>query len=274
MTFSGRVSVITGAASGIGRGLALELADRGSDLALCDVNEAGLTETARMAEALGRTVTRKVVDVADRKAVYTFADEVLTEHGRVDAIVNNAGVSVTDTVAEMSYDDLEWIVDINFWGVVYGTKAFLPALLERGDGWIVNVSSVFGLVAFPSQSAYNATKFAVRGFTESLRQELEGTGVTASCVHPGGIKTNIVRSSRFRRAHDGPVPREEFVADFDRMARTSPEEAGRVIADGMERRAPRILIGNDARMIEAIARMAPVSYPGLFKRLADRLRKK
>jgi NAD(P)-dependent dehydrogenase (short-subunit alcohol dehydrogenase family) len=274
MGFDGRVSVITGAASGIGRGLALELAARGSDLALCDVNEAGLAETARMAEAQGSRVTRKVVDVSDRSAVYTFADEVLTDHGRVDAIVNNAGVTVTDTVAEITYDDLEWIMGINFWGVVYGTKAFLPHLLERGDGWIVNVSSVFGIIAVPSQSAYNATKFAVRGFTESLRQELDGTGVTASCVHPGGIKTNIVRGSRFRRTHDGrDIDKDTQVEEFDQIARTTPEEAGRVIAEGMERRAPRILIGHDARVIDAVQRVAPVRYTGLFKALSERLRK-
>jgi NAD(P)-dependent dehydrogenase (short-subunit alcohol dehydrogenase family) len=274
MSFHGRVSVITGAASGIGRALALELASRGSDLALCDVNEAGLAETVRRAEARGRRVTHAVVDVADRAAVEAFADEVLRAHGRADAIVNNAGVTVTDTVAEIGYDDFEWIVGINFWGVVYGTKAFLPPLLERGDGWIVNVSSVFGMVAFPSQSAYNATKFAVRGFTESLRQELEGTGVTASCVHPGGIKTNIVRGSRFRRTHDGrATDLETQAAEFDRIARTTAEEAGRVIADGMERRDPRILIGNDARLIEAVSRMAPVRYPRVLQGIAERLGK-
>ena len=273
MSFSGRVCVITGAASGIGRGLALELAGRGSDLALCDVNEEGLEETARLAEARGRHVTRHVVDVADREAVHAFRDAVLRDHGRADAIVNNAGVSVTDFVADMSYDDLEWIVGINFWGVVYGTKAFLPHLLERGDGWVVNVSSVFGLVAVPSQSAYNATKFAVRGFTESLRQELEGTGVTASCVHPGGIKTAIVRGSRWRKGQFGVTDREQAARDFEKMARTTPEQAGRVIADGMERKRARILIGADARVIETVSRAAPVSYPRIFAAVMNRMRR-
>lgn len=273
MTFSGRVCAVTGAASGIGRGLALELAARGSDLALCDVNEDGLEETARMIEARGRRVTRRIVDVSDREAVYAFKDAVIADHGRVDAIVNNAGVSVTDSVVDMSWDDLEWIVGINFWGVLYGTKAFLPHLLERGEGWIVNVSSVFGFISFPTQSAYNATKFAVRGFTESLRQELDGTGVTASCVHPGGIKTGIVRSGRWRKGVGGVTNKEHAAADFERMARTTPEAAGRVIADGMERKKARILIGADAHVIETVSRLVPVRYPKLFGALAERMRR-
>ena len=271
MGFTGRVSVITGAASGIGRALAVELADRGSDLALCDVDAEGLEQTVEMVSRRGRKVTSSIVDVADRAAVYGLAERTLAEHGKVDAIINNAGVSVTDSVVEMSYEDLEWIVGINFWGVVYGTKAFLPHLLERRTGWVVNLSSVFGLLAFPSQSAYNATKFAVRGFTESLRQELDGTGVTACCVHPGGIKTPIARSSRFRRAADGSTDKDRAVREFEGgMTPTSPEEAARVIADGMEKKSPRILIGNDARMIEALSRVAPVRYPSIMKRLAAR----
>ncbi len=273
MSFRGRVSVITGAASGIGRALALELADRGSDLALCDVDEEGLAETVRRVEAKGRRVSSQKVDVADRQAVYAFAEACIEAHGKVDAIVNNAGVSVTSTVADLTYDDFEWIVGINFWGVVYGTKAFLPHLMSRRDGWIVNVSSVFGLASFPSQSAYNATKFAVRGFTESLRQELEGTGVTACCVHPGGIRTNIVRKSRLRSVHDRVVDKETMVEEFDRMARTSPERAAIVIADGMERKAPRILIGADARLIDAVQRALPVGYPEVFSQLSKRLRR-
>lgn len=262
MTFDGRVAVITGAASGIGRALAVELATRGSHLALCDVNEVALAETAHLAEAHGGKVTRKVVDVARRDEVHTFAEVVRAEHGRVDAIVNNAGVTVIDTVAQATYEDLEWIFGINLWGVIHGTKAFLPYLLERGEGWVVNVSSVFGFIAIPNQSAYNATKFAVRGFTEALRQELRGTGVTATCVHPGGIRTDIVRGSRFRRTHDGKVnDKESQIEQFERLARTSAAQAARVIADGMARRSPRILIGHDAHLIEALQRLLPVSYP-------------
>lgn len=273
MSFDGRVSVITGAASGIGRALALELASRGSHLALCDVNEEGLAETVRRAQALGRSVSSSRVDVADRAAFEAFARECIATHGKVDAIVNNAGVSVTASVAAISYEDFEWIVGVNFWGVVHGTKAFLPHLVARGDGWIVNVSSVFGLVAFPNQAAYNATKFAVRGFTESLRQELAGTGVTVCSVHPGGIRTDIARNARVRELHDGPGDKDAMVEEFDRIARTSPERAAKVIANGMERRAPRILIGPDARVIDAVQRVMPVRYPQLFGAVAKRLRR-
>lgn len=273
MRFEGRVSVISGAASGIGRALALELARRGSDLALADVDEEGMAETVARAEALGRRVTHARVDVAERAEVHAFAEATLAAHGRVDAVVNNAGVAVANTVLDLSYEDLEWIVGINFWGVVHGTKAFLPHLLARGDGWVVNLSSVFGLIGVPSQAAYNATKFAVRGFTESLRQELEGTGVTACCVHPGGIRTNIARRSRFHRGADGRTDKAAMVEEFDRIARTSPEEAARVIAEGMERRAPRILIGPDARVIDAVQRALPVRYPSVLLGLAERLRR-
>src|SRR5688500_6087528 len=271
MTYGGRVCAVTGAASGIGRALALELATRGSDLALCDVDEDGLARTVEDAAKIGRKVASARVDVADRKAVQAFADRAIDAHGKVDAIVNNAGVTVSANVLEMSYDDSEWIVGINFWGVVHGTKAFLPHMVERGDGWIVNVSSVFGIIGFPTQAAYNATKFAVRGFTESLRQELAGTGVTASCVHPGGIRTNIVRKSRFHHTHDGVTDKAVVVDEFEKMARTSPEEAARVIADGMERRAPRILIGADARMIDVMQRIVPVSYPSVISALTKRV---
>jgi NAD(P)-dependent dehydrogenase (short-subunit alcohol dehydrogenase family) len=262
-TFQGRVIAITGAGSGIGRGLAIELARRGSDLALSDVNETAVRETAGMIEAMGRRASARVVDVAQKAAMHRFAEEAIREHGHVDGIVNNAGVTVSATFEETSYEDFEWIVGINFWGVVHGTKAFLPHLLERKDGWIVNVSSVFGLIAFPTQSAYNATKFAVRGMTESLRQELAGSGVTAICVHPGGIKTNIVHSSRWTKGFDGTTDRSEAAKSFEAMARTTPERAGEIIADGMERRSPRILVGPDAHLIEAMSRMLPVRYPGL-----------
>lgn len=272
MTFQGRVSVITGAASGIGRALALELAERGSDLALCDIDEEGLAETVSMVEARGRRATSARVDVADREAFEAFRDQVLADHGRADAIVNNAGVSVTESVLDLTYEDFEWIVGINFWGVVYGTKSFLPHLLERGDGWVVNISSVFGIIAVPHQSAYNATKFAVRGFTEALRQECHGTGVTALCVHPGGIKTNIVRAARFGSAPDG-ADRETTVRNFDqKMARTSAEDAAKAIVNAMERRAFRVLVGRDAHLADAVQRLAPVRYANLLRMVESQLR--
>ncbi len=270
MIFSRKVCAITGAASGIGRALAVELAQRGADVALCDVDEAGLAETASKVAALGRRVSTRKVDVADRAAVHRFADEVIAEHGQVDAIVNNAGVSLTETFEAMSYEDLEWVLNINLWGVVHGTKAFLPHLLARRSGWIVNLSSVFGIIGVPTQSAYNMAKFAVRGLTESLRQEIGDRGISVSSVHPGGIRTNIVRKSRFYRDPKGETDRDTFVANFDKMARTTAESAARTIANGMEKRAPRILIGADAYVIDALARSAPEAYPAIIRRFTQR----
>jgi len=263
MAMGDRVCAITGAASGIGRALAVELATRGSDVALCDVNEEGLAETVALVERLGRRATASVVDVSDRAQVEAFRDRVLDDHGRADAIVNNAGVAVNEQVVDLTYDDFEWIMGINFWGVVYGTKSFLPHLLERGDGWVVNVSSVFGLISVPYQGAYNATKFAVRGFTEALRGELHGTGVTPLCVHPGGIKTNIVRNGRWRASAEG-VTHAQAADRFDQsLARTTAEQAAVIIADAMEARKTRVLVGPDAVAIDAIARAAPVRYTDL-----------
>jgi NAD(P)-dependent dehydrogenase (short-subunit alcohol dehydrogenase family) len=274
MTFSGRVCAVTGAASGIGRALANELASCGADLAICDVDETGLRGTAEQVKAKGRRVYTQRVDVADRKSVHAFADNVVKELGRVDAIVNNAGVAVAENFEDLSYEDLEWIMGINFWGVVHGSKAFLPYLRKNGDGWIVNISSVFGFIAVPTQSAYNATKFAVRGMTEAMRQELAGSGITVSCVHPGGIKTNIVNNARFYRSADGRAQdKGQAAIDFEKMARTTPEQAAKTIVRGMEKRSPRILIGPDAHVIDAMVRLTPVNYTKLISGLSNALRK-
>ena len=233
-TFEGKVAAVTGASSGIGRSLAVLLAESGCDLALSDINEAGLEETALQARTHGVNVTTARVDVADKDAVHAWADRVVAEHGRVNLIFNNAGVALGTTVEAMKYEDFEWLMGINFWGVVYGTKAFLPHLKASGDGHIVNVSSVFGLAGIPSQSAYNSAKFAVRGFTESLRQELEITGapVSATSVHPGGIKTNIARAARMddsiRDLGIGAAD-DETVSKFERAFITSPDKAARII---------------------------------------------
>ena len=197
-SFANKVAAITGAGSGIGRALALNLAQQGCHLAISDVNEAGLAETVKQAAAFGVKVTSQKLDVSNKDGVHAWADSVVAEHGKVNLIFNNAGVALGSTVEGMSYDELAWVMNINFWGVVYGTKAFLPYLKASGDGHIVNVSSVFGLCAQPTQSAYNASKFAVRGFTEALRQELdlENAPVSVTCVHPGGIKTNIAKAAK------------------------------------------------------------------------------
>src|SRR5580704_7862250 len=217
--FTGRVAAITGAGSGIGRALALNLAKRGTHLALCDINEVGLAETVGLCEGFGVKVTSQKLDVADRAAVYTWADSVVADHGKVNLIFNNAGVAVAATVESMSYEDFEWLMNINFWGVVYGTKAFLPHLKQSGEGHIVNLSSVFGLISVPSQSAYNAAKFAVRGFTDTLRMELEieGADVSVTTIHPGGIKTNIAKNARMDASvRDVAGDPDKAVRDFEK----------------------------------------------------------
>ena len=201
--FKNRVAAITGAGSGIGRALANALARQGAHVALSDVDDTGLAETVAHCEGFGVKITAAHVDVADRDAVYAWADGVVADHDRINLIINNAGVALGATVESMSYEDFEWLMNTNFWGVVYGTKAFLPYLKQSGEGHVVNLSSVFGLISVPSQSAYNAAKFAVRGFTDTLRMELEieDTNVSVTTVHPGGIKTNIARNARAGPEH-------------------------------------------------------------------------
>ncbi len=258
--FNGRVAAITGAASGIGRALAVDLAGRGAHLALCDIDEVGLAETVAACEGRGVKVTTARVDVADKPAMFAWADQVVADHGKVNLIVNNAGVALGASVSDMSYEDLEWLMGINFWGVVHGTKAFLPHLKASGEGHVVNLSSVFGLMAIPTQSAYNAAKFAVRGFTDALRIELEieGAPVSATTVHPGGIKTNIARNARMDASLDGQN------GDFDKVLRTTPEQAAKVILRAVEQNARRCLIGADARAIDLIARLVPA---GIIQRV-------
>ena len=265
--YAGKVVAITGAASGIGRALAADLAGRGAELALSDVDEAGLAATA---SRCGTTrVTTALVDVADRAAVGAWADRVVADHGLVNVIVNNAGVAVAATVEALSYADLEWLMGINFWGVVHGTKAFLPHLKASGDGHVVNISSVFGLVSVPTQSAYNAAKFAVRGFTDALRMELEieGAPVSATTVHPGGIRTNIARNARVDPEIVGD---QDPASEFDKLARTSPERAARLILAAVEADKRRALIGPDAVAIDLAARLPTRWYQALLVRGARR----
>jgi NAD(P)-dependent dehydrogenase (short-subunit alcohol dehydrogenase family) len=265
--FTGKVSAVTGAASGIGRALAIDLAGRGSHLALGDIDEAGLAETVARCEGHGIKVTSASLDVADRSAVEAWADQAVADHGRVNMIVNNAGVALVSTVEAMSYEDFEWLMGVNFWGVVYGTKAFLPHLKASGEGHVVNISSVFGLMGIPGQSAYNAAKFAVRGFTDALRIELEmeGTCVSATTVHPGGIKTNIARNARTNDSL-AALTGEETMADddlgdqFSRIAATTPEKAARLILTAVERNRRRVLVGPDAKAIDALSRLPVAAY--------------
>lgn len=266
-SLSGKVAVITGAASGIGQALATRLAAEGCHLALADID---LAQLERNAETLRGGATRfswHALDVAERAAVHAFAERVLSEHGRADLIINNAGVAVSQTIEALDYDDFEWLMNINFWGVVHGSKAFLPHLLKQGSGHIVNLSSIFGIVSLPSQGAYNASKFAVRGFTESLRQEVAGRGVAVSCVHPGAIKTNIARSARFYLGIDGSADAERALHNFDRLARTSAAMAAEAIVAGIKTGKPRILVGADARLLDRLQRLLPTAYPQVLARL-------
>ena len=267
-SFENKVAAITGAGSGIGRALAYQLARQGCHLALSDVNVEGLKETVEQARKLGVTVSHQRVDVADRFAVEAWAEQIVSEFGRVNAIFNNAGVAQGGTVEGNDYADYEWIMNINFWGVVNGTKAFLPYLKASGAGHVVNVSSVFGLFSQPGMSAYNASKFAVRGFTESLRQELDmaACGVSASCVHPGGIRTNIAKTARMNDSlakvtgQEAEQARQQF---NDQLLRTTPEQAAKVIVNGVLANKRRILIGADAHALDWMQR----SMPALYQRL-------
>ena len=261
--FKNKVAAITGAGSGIGQQLAILLAKEGCHLSLSDVNEQGLVETVEKLKDTDVRVTIKKLDVSDRIAVKTWAEETVQDHGSVNMIFNNAGVALASTVEGASYEELEWIVNINFWGVVYGTKEFLPFIKQTGDGHIVNISSLFGLTAQPTQSAYNATKFAVRGFTESLRQELdmENCGVSALCVHPGGIRTNIANAARMNNSvRSLGINPEKSVKSFNKLLRCPPEEAARQILEAVKKDKRRLLIGNDAKALDLLQRLLPTGY--------------
>jgi NAD(P)-dependent dehydrogenase (short-subunit alcohol dehydrogenase family) len=273
--FAGAVAAVTGAGSGMGRALSLALARRGCHLALCDVDEHGLDQTAAELQALrGRElrVTRHVVDVADQAAVEDFARAAVAAHGRVHFVFNNAGVSLTGPVELLSYPDFHWLMNVNFWGVVHGSRSFLAHFREAGGGHIVNTSSVFGLIGVPTQSAYNASKFAVKGFTDALRAELDGSGVDVSCVMPGGVKTAIVRRSRYVMSENDAPTREDAAREFERLAGLTPDEAAERILRGVARRRARILVGRDARLIGFALRLIPVAYLRLMVLLQRRRR--
>ncbi|MGW6824120.1 SDR family NAD(P)-dependent oxidoreductase [Streptomyces sp. NPDC055005] len=254
--FAGKVVVVTGAGSGIGRALALRLADLGVDLALCDIDVDGAEATAVRCEAKGVGVKVDRLDVTEREAVLAYADEVRAHFGRVNQIYNNAGVAFYGEVARESFKDIERVLDVNFWGVVNMTKAFLPHLIESGDGHVVNVSSLFGLITYPGQSAYNASKFAVRGFTECLRQEmlLARHPVRVTCVHPGGIKTAVARNATAAAGLDAAG----IARAFDRrLALHSPEMAAETIVEGVARGRARVLVGAEAKALDLLGRVSP-----------------
>lgn len=255
--FAHKTAVITGAASGIGRALALEFAKAGCNLALSDIDLEGLHETRSLIQQASLRITTRKLDVADRIAVYEYAETTMQEHGEVDIVINNAGVSVASLASELSYEDFEWLMNINFWGMVYGTQAFLPHLKQRPEAWIANVSSILGIVTVPTQSAYSSAKFAIRGFTESIRYELAGTPVHISSIHPGGIKTEIVRNMRFAGSEG---EKRKIISDFNKTARTTAPQAAKAIVKGLKKKKKRILIGKDAWFLDKIQRLFPTSY--------------
>jgi len=276
-SFSGKVAAITGAGSGIGQATAIALAREGCHLAISDISEDALGETVELLAGFPVRISTHRIDVSDREAVYRYAEETISEHGKVNLIMNNAGVGLGETVENMSYENFEWLMNINFWGVVYGTKAFLPHLKRAGEGHIINISSVFGIIGVPTQSAYNAAKFAVRGFTESLREELdiESCGVSATSVHPGGVKTNIARNSRMGDMGDMSFGSKEDVAEmFEKIARTTPESAARTILAAVRRNQRRVLVGADAVMLDTAQRLMPTGYQRLLGTLFKSNRRK
>lgn len=245
---SGKVAAVTGAASGIGRALSVELAARGAHVAMSDVNEAGLAETATLVRGRGKFTTH-VVDVRELLAVERYAADIEAAHGCADIIINNAGVTVRNTVEHMSYEDFKFVIDVNFWGVVHGIQAFLPLLRKRPEGHIVNISSINAMVPFALNGPYNASKYAVLGLSETLWQELGDTAIRTTCVHPGGIRTNIVRNARGAKASD--------TALFDRVARTSAASAATVILDGVEQNRKRVHVGLDSKLMAMAKRVLP-----------------
>jgi NADP-dependent 3-hydroxy acid dehydrogenase YdfG len=268
--FAGKVAVVTGAGSGIGQALAIELGRSGAKLAISDVDTEGLAVTAERLKAIGAPVKADRLNVTEREAFAAYADDVKAHFGKVNQIYNNAGIAFTGSVEVTQFKDIERVMDVDFWGVVNGTKVFLPYLIESGDGHVINISSVFGLFSVPGQSAYNAAKFAVRGFTEALRQEMVVAKhpVKVTTVHPGGIKTAIARNATAAEGLD-PVA---LAKTFDnKLAKTSPERAAQIILDGVRKNHARILVGTDAKILDIVVRLTGSGYQRLFGGVAGRL---
>ncbi|GAC56775.1 putative alcohol dehydrogenase [Gordonia hirsuta DSM 44140 = NBRC 16056] len=266
--FRGKVVVVTGAGSGIGRALAVKLAQRGAKVAISDVDPAGLSTTEQLVQEAGGDVHAQLLNVVEREAFMEYADAVVAHFGKVNAIINNAGIAHHGEVETMEFKDIERIMDVDYWGVVNGTKIFLPHVIASGDGAIVNVSSLFGLLSEPGQSAYNSAKFAVRGFTEALRQEMliAKNNVAVTCVHPGGIKTAIARNSTASGDHDAAKTAELF----DKyLARTSPEKAADIILRAVEKEHARVLVGADAKLLDLGVRLVGSYYQGIAARATN-----
>jgi NADP-dependent 3-hydroxy acid dehydrogenase YdfG len=268
--FAGKVAAVTGAGSGIGQALAIELARSGAKLAISDVDTEGLAATEERLKAIGAPVKADRLDVTEREAFELYADAVVEHFGKVNQIYNNAGIAFAGDIEASQFKDIERVMDVDFWGVVNGTKVFLPHLIASGDGHIINISSVFGLFSVPGQAAYNAAKFAVRGFTEALRQEMTVAGhpVKVTTVHPGGIKTSIARNMTTVEGLD----KDELAQTFDKkLASTSPQKAARIILDGVRKNRARVLVGSDAKVLDVIVRVTGSGYQRLFSTMMSRM---
>jgi NADP-dependent 3-hydroxy acid dehydrogenase YdfG len=268
--FAGKVCVVTGAGSGIGQALAVELAHSGASLAISDVDTEGLARTEERIKAVGGLVKADRLDVTEREAFELYADEVKAHFGKVNQVYNNAGIAYVGDIEVMPFKDIERVMDVDFWGVVNGTKAFLPHLIESGDGHVVNVSSLFGMFSVPGQAAYNSAKFAVRGFTEALRQEMAASRhpVKVTTVHPGGIKTAIMRNSTAAEGLDTA----RLTSFFDKMLTfTTPEKAATIILDAVRKNKARVLVGPDAKALDVIVRITGSGYQKLFSPVISKL---
>jgi NADP-dependent 3-hydroxy acid dehydrogenase YdfG len=268
--FAGKVAVVTGAGSGIGQALAIELGRSGAKLAISDVDTEGLAATEAALKAIGAPVKADRLNVTEREAFLLYADEVAAHYGKVNQIYNNAGIAFVGDVEVTAFKDIERVMDVDFWGVVNGTKAFLPHLIASGDGHVVNVSSLFGIFSVPGQAAYNAAKFAVRGFTEALRQEMAVNGhpVEVTTVHPGGIKTAIMRNST---AAEG-VDTQTLTEFFDKkLTMTTPEKAAKIILEAVRKKNARVLVGPDAKVLDVIVRVTGSGYQKLFSMVTSKL---
>lgn len=267
----GKVAVVTGAASGIGRETALALAQKGCRVAVCDLNEDGLAETKRLLEAETSDVTTHRVDVSKRSEMEAFAEAVLDAHGPASIVVNNAGVTIIASFEEHSIEDIEWILGINLWGVIYGCKFFLPQLKRAGEGHIVNVSSIFGVIAPPDQTSYCMSKFAVRGLSESLRGEVAEHHIGVTSVHPGTIQTNIVKAARFLDPETKQTVRDRILRTFDRFG-TGPEVVAERIIQAIENNSPRVVVTKEAHLADVLKRVMPATTDGLVTKIFNRVR--
>ena len=276
-SFSNKVAVITGAGSGMGRYLAILLAKAGANIAICEINETTLTETHTMMADYGVSISAHVLDVADKTAVEALPAEVLEQHGQVDLVFNNAGVTVDSTFEDMSETDWDWVMNINLQGVINSTRAFLPHLQQRPEAALINTSSIFGMITVPNQSVYHTAKFAVRGFTECLAKELKDSNVQIHCVHPGHIGTNIVTNARMNKREDAVNPMQQMMgkligigttqeemADFFRNNGMHPSRASNIILKGVLKNRMRIFVGADAKLMDLSQRLFPMNYDRVF----------